>query len=83
MLPTGEAGSYSYVGEKFSVLRVGGRGGEGATHARYVHRSGDAPVLYRTLSPTQGCGRSETRYAQLRNCGHDFYYVPMFLITVM
>lgn len=29
VLPTGEARSYSYVGEKFSVLRVGGGGSRG------------------------------------------------------
>lgn len=29
VLPTGEARTYSYVGEKFSVLRVGGGGGRG------------------------------------------------------
>lgn len=33
VLPSGEAGSYSYVGEKFSVLRVGGGGVEGGACA--------------------------------------------------
>lgn len=45
---------YTYVREKFSVLRVG-VWGEGWTHAPVYHRIADVTVLHRTLLWTRAC----------------------------
>lgn len=55
--------TYSYVREKFSVLRVGGGGGRW-THARLCRRRADVTVLLRTLLSMQGlCATSCSNYA--------------------